>query len=140
MVSRPTFERHVPRGERATRISCPDCAGVLGVRVDGDRGHSMFVCRVGHTFSMRDLLVGKEEQIEARLWSAVVALEELVEILDDFGQRARRQGLADAARFLQERGSRCEAQVAALRSAIDNNRAVEVDDEMSRIRTMVDGS
>ena len=45
----------------------------------------MFVCRVGHTFSMRDLLVGKEEQIEARLWSAVVALEELVEILDDFG-------------------------------------------------------
>ena|SRR5438876_168726 len=94
MVSRPTFERHVPRGERATRISCPDCAGVLGVRVDGDRGHSMFVCRVGHTFSMRDLLVGKEEQIEARLWSAVVALEELVEILDDFGQRARRQGLS----------------------------------------------
>src|SRR5437867_3895235 len=94
MVSRPTFERHVPRGERATRISCPDCAGVLGVRVDGDRGHSMFVCRVGHTFSMRDLLVGKEQQIEARLWSAVVALEELVEILDDFGQRARRQGVA----------------------------------------------
>ena len=100
----------------------------------------MFVCRVGHTFSMRDLLVGKEEQIEARLWSAVVALEELGEILDDFGQRARRQGLADAARFLQERGSRCEAQVAALRSAIDNNRAVEVDDEVSRIRTMVGGS
>jgi len=94
----------------------------------------MFVCRVGHTFSIGDLLVGKEEQIETRLWSAVVALEELVEVLADFEQRARRQGLVGAARALQERARRTEAQIATLRSAIADNRAVEVDDEVSRIR------
>src|SRR5262249_12252066 len=133
-VSRPTFDRYLPISERATRISCPECAGVLGVRIDGDHGHLMFVCRVGHTFSIRDLLVGKEEQIETRLWSAVVALEELVEILEDFQQRARRQGLPDAARALQERAGRTEVQVARLRSVIAESRAVEVHDEVSRIR------
>src|SRR5262245_22477800 len=126
--------------ERATRISCPDCVGVLGVRIDGDHGHLLFVCRVGHTFSIRDLLVGKEEQIETRLWSAIVALEELVEVLDDFGQRARRQELTDAARALDERARRTEAQIGALRSAIADNRAVEVDDEVSRIRAMAEPS
>ena len=94
----------------------------------------MFVCRVGHTFSIRELLVGKEEQIETRLWSAVVALEEFVEVLNDFGQRARRQGFVGAARALDQRARRVGAQITAMRSAIADNRAVEVDDEVSRIR------
>ena len=132
-MSKPTFDRHVPVNELATRSSCPECAGVLGVRLDD--GHLMFVCRVRHTFSIGDLLVGKEEQIETRLWSAVIALEELIEILDDFTQRARRQGLAGSARSLEERARRAEAGVATLRSVITDNRAVEVGDEVSRIRT-----
>jgi len=100
----------------------------------------MFVCRVGHTFSIRELLVGKEEQIETRLWSAVVGLEELVEILDDFGQRARRQGLTSAARALDERIRRVETQIAAMRSAIADNRSVEVDNEIGQIRATAEPS
>src|SRR5438034_4326849 len=53
MVSRPTFERHVPRGERATRISCPDCAGVLGTRRRGSWTLDVRLSRRSHVFDER---------------------------------------------------------------------------------------
>ena len=131
MVARATNNRV---SDHATRLSCPDCSGVLSVRRVASHGHPIFVCRVGHTYSISDLLVGKEEEVEIRLWSAVVALEELVDVLDEFRHHAEHQGLETAARALRERAERARAQAGRVRDVLADNRAVEIGEEVCRIR------
>ena len=98
----------------------------------------IFVCRVGHTYSISDLLAGNEEQIEARLWSAVVALEELVDALDEFRRHAEQQALPTAARAFHERADRARAQAQRVRDIFADNRAVELGEEVCRIRAAAD--
>src|SRR5947207_13572147 len=78
---------------RFTGISCPECAGCLMVEREG-RGNLRFICRVGHTQSVDELLTGKEEKIEADLWASVRGLEELVALLVDLEAYALRNGRA----------------------------------------------
>jgi hypothetical protein len=47
-------------------LSCPDCCGSLSVQPEGKRSDLVFECRVGHTYSVDDLLIAKEERIRAR--------------------------------------------------------------------------
>lgn len=64
-----------PEPAELTAFTCPECGGTLWVHrqsVGADR----FECRVGHGFSARTLLAGKQDALEAALWAAVVALEE----------------------------------------------------------------
>ena len=115
------------------RISCPDCDGVLEARADGPRRHLTFICRVQHTFSVVDLLGGKEDQLDTRLWSSLNLAEELGELLMDLADRASDQGLDMAAAALRDRADHALALTGSLRRLIDDNRAVEVSDDVSRI-------
>jgi len=45
-------------------VSCPGCCGVLAVHTQGKRSDLVFECRVGHTFTVQELLVAKEERYE----------------------------------------------------------------------------
>src|SRR2546428_8334360 len=72
-----------------TAIACPDCPGVLAVTATGHAASLEFACRIGHRFSTEELLIAKEEKIEARLWSAVTVLEELAALLPDLGAEER---------------------------------------------------
>ena len=57
-------------------ISCPDCAGVVQIeRGPGD--HEIFVCTVGHTFSLHDLYQAQEERLEQAQWSVIVLMKHL---------------------------------------------------------------
>src|SRR5262249_19562303 len=60
-------------GPQVTGISCPDCAGVLEVEIQGRKGHLHFRCRIRHGYSLPTLLVVKEQAVEDRLWAAVTA-------------------------------------------------------------------
>ncbi len=73
--------------DRLTGIACPDCCGVLSVR-DAGNGHIRFTCRIGHAYTVKELLVAKEDAIEERLWKIIVALEELAQVLDDLDRRS----------------------------------------------------
>jgi two-component system chemotaxis response regulator CheB len=69
--------------ERAfTGLVCPDCGGNLVVTLLGG-SHLHFACRVGHTFSLVELLDAKEQRLESALWTAVFCGEELAALLDD---------------------------------------------------------
>jgi two-component system chemotaxis response regulator CheB len=114
-------------------ISCPECHGVLSLRVEGPKHHLVFVCRVQHTFSVIDLLTGKEDHLESRLWSALNLAEELAELTRQLARLAARQGLESAGRALEERAERAERQATELKRIIEKNRAVEVGDEVARI-------
>ncbi|WP_196073241.1 chemotaxis protein CheB [Nakamurella alba] len=57
-----------------TRLTCPECHGSLAqVRLPSI---NFYRCHVGHQYSPQHLLVAQSETAEARLWSAVAALEE----------------------------------------------------------------
>jgi hypothetical protein len=68
-----------------TGIVCVECPGVVGVRVEG-QGELRFTCRVGHAFSVNDLIGGKDQKIEEWLWSALESMKELATLLRDLQQ------------------------------------------------------
>ena len=126
--------------EGLVRISCPECDGVLDAHRDGRKHHLMFVCRVHHTFSVVDLLNGKEDQLEARLWSALNLAEEMAELVTDLAGLAERQDLAGAVTPLRKRAERARALAGQLRSAIASNHTVDAVDDIMRIHAPGDGS
>ena len=99
-------------------VSCPDCCGSLSVEPEGKRADLVFECRVGHTYSVTDLLVAKEERLHARLWVAYTALMELVALLDDL---AARDADTDDGRRYRERSEVARLQAARLRRLIEDN-------------------
>ena len=57
-----------------TRLACPECGGALAEAV---LPHiTCFRCHVGHQFGPQSLAAAQAETAEAKVWAAVVALEE----------------------------------------------------------------
>jgi len=63
-------------------VTCPACHGSLEVRAEGS-GHLHFTCRIGHAFSMREMVEAYERFFEDTLWTAIRAAEELQQLLRD---------------------------------------------------------
>jgi two-component system chemotaxis response regulator CheB len=60
--------------DRPTRMACPECGGVLAeLRLPQI---SYYRCDVGHQFAPQTLAAAQYESAEAKLWSAIAALEE----------------------------------------------------------------
>lgn len=57
-----------------TRLACPDCGG--GMAQITLPTIAYFRCHIGHRFSPQVLAAAQAEAAEAKLWSAVAALEE----------------------------------------------------------------
>ena len=67
-----------PAPKSPTSLTCPECGGTL---FDHDVfGAERLRCRVGHTFSLDGLAMGKQEAVEKALWAAVVALDEQADL------------------------------------------------------------
>ena len=75
--------------EHVTGVSCPDCHGVLAVKVLGPRRTLEFRCRVGHTYSLSEVLESQEEDREDRAWGAVAVAEEIAALLRDLVREGR---------------------------------------------------
>jgi two-component system chemotaxis response regulator CheB len=99
-------------------LSCPDCCGSLAVQPEGKRSDLVFECRVGHTYSVDELLVAKEERLHARLWIAYTALMELTALLDDLAARGLND---DGQRRYGARSESARTQAARLRRLIEDN-------------------
>ena len=99
-------------------VSCPDCCGSLSVQPEGKRADLVFECRVGHTYSVSELLVAKEERLHGQLWTAYTALMELVALLDDL---AAREASDDGRRRYGERSEVARQQAGRLRRLIEDN-------------------
>lgn len=59
---------------RLTRLACPDCGGALAEAVLPQITY--YRCHVGHQFGPQSLAAAQADTAEAKLWSAVAALEE----------------------------------------------------------------
>jgi two-component system chemotaxis response regulator CheB len=70
--SDPAFLR--PDESAPMRMACPECGGGLA-RIDLPRV-GYYRCHVGHQYSPRSLEAAQREATEAKLWTAIAALEE----------------------------------------------------------------
>jgi two-component system, chemotaxis family, protein-glutamate methylesterase/glutaminase len=107
-------------------LSCPDCCGILRVESEGKRPDLVFECRVGHRYSVEELLVAKEERLHARLWTAYTALTELVALLEDL---VAREVSEDGRRRYAERTDVARTQADHLRRLIEDNRPLTLPSE-----------
>ncbi|HZR48107.1 MAG TPA: chemotaxis protein CheB [Streptosporangiaceae bacterium] len=84
---------------RLTRLACPECGG--GMAEVSLPSISYFRCHVGHQFAPRTLAAAQAEAAEAKLWSAVAALDEHAVVLrhlaehEPRGARARQRRAGD---------------------------------------------
>ncbi len=115
--------RPVPgRAEEVTGISCPDCPGVLGVSAEND--HLRFRCRIGHVYSLQDLIEAKERRLEDLLLGPVTALDELAALLRDAAAMGKAIGSPE--RFAA-RAERALHHAAIIRGVIEENDPTRLD-------------
>jgi two-component system chemotaxis response regulator CheB len=105
-----------------TGIACPDCAGTLQLRLRKD--FAAFTCRIGHLYSLPELLAAKEDILERRLWMAFSSLEELADLLDDLRHHRIEQVDQEA---YQRRSSSARQHASMLRLAIEAERPLRLD-------------
>lgn len=110
-----------------TGISCPECAGVLRVQREG-HGNLRFICRVGHTQSVDELLTGKEEKIESDLWAVVRGLEELGALLEDLEAFAAQHGRDQTGGPHRDRVVQAEDHARRLRAIAQEKRPIAFGD------------
>ena len=103
--------------ESFTGLVCPDCAGNLVVRRDAE--YLSFRCRVGHAYSVVELIAAKETTLETRLWSAVFAFEELQAMLTELDAHDAASLDSGACR---DRAARAGRQAERLRAIIQDDR------------------
>jgi hypothetical protein len=103
--------------EAQTGVACPDCSGTLVMVVR--KNFATFRCRVGHAYSLLEVVRGKEEMVERRFWETVASLEELADFLDA-ASRHRFNDLEPIVGEWRSTDARNHAQ--ALRAVIDTER------------------
>lgn len=80
---------------RLSPFTCPECHGTLTMLKEGRI--LRFRCHTGHAFSGSTLLASVAEQVEARLWDSVRALDEAIMLLDRMGRQHMDAGNTTAA-------------------------------------------
>jgi len=85
-------------------FTCPECHGALWEIEDGDI--LRYRCRVGHGFSVENLLITQRADVEAAIWTAYRALEERAALFRRLSDRAEgRQAGITAKHFRAEADS-----------------------------------
>jgi hypothetical protein len=105
-------------------IVCPDCAGVIQVRRMGTRGHLEFTCRIGHLYSLPELLAAKERDLEHRAWAAVLAAEEMHALMRDLIDEGEQD--PDTMAAFTERLQTAKTLTHRLREAVEHDRPVRL--------------
>jgi two-component system, chemotaxis family, protein-glutamate methylesterase/glutaminase len=113
-------------GNEVSGVTCPTCHGSLEVRAEG-RGYLHFTCRIGHAFSLREMLEAHERFLEDTMWSAVRAAEELQQILHDVIQYRRRLPADVPEADYEARRQRAAAQAAAVRGVLERDEPITFD-------------
>jgi two-component system chemotaxis response regulator CheB len=73
---------------RLTRLRCPECGGPLA-QLDLP-AISYYRCHVGHQYAPQSLEAAQRETAEAKLWTAVAALEEHAALAAHLAEHAER--------------------------------------------------
>jgi two-component system, chemotaxis family, protein-glutamate methylesterase/glutaminase len=117
-------ERILDFGELSP-YTCPECRGVLAQLTEGKIVR--FRCHTGHAFSSGALLAGTTEQMEARLWDAVRALDEAIMLFNAMGEQLARNGDTQAAEKCFDKVREAHAHAAAVRESATRSEALSLE-------------
>ena len=110
-----------PREEaNGTRYTCPDCGGVLFEQQEG--GMARFRCSVGHVFSMESLAAEQARHLEGAMWTAVRALEDRAELLQQMARGSERTERPRSARAFEAQAADLVRRAGIVRDAIEQAR------------------
>jgi hypothetical protein len=111
---------------RFRHFSCPECQGALERLRDETTGMMTYLCRIGHRYAGRELLIGKELRIEQMLWASLTQLDELIAVLTELEEES------DGAKLPSDRRERYEhalRQRAQLEIVIAENAPVQFESD-----------
>lgn len=115
-----TNDIEMDRVGRRSLFSCPECGGALWEINEGKQ--TMFSCHVGHAYTPRGLDQAQAISVEQSLWSAARALKENAEMHGRLAERAREQGLSEAARLYQRTAEQRSAEARQIQTLLDTPR------------------
>jgi two-component system, chemotaxis family, protein-glutamate methylesterase/glutaminase len=106
-----------------SRLSCPDCGGVLnGIT---QQNETRFRCQVGHAFTPLGLAAAQNEELERALGIAVRTHRDRMKLFAQMEESARNRGLAHAVKRWVEAREESEKLVAVLEDAMMSLRKPE---------------
>jgi two-component system chemotaxis response regulator CheB len=106
-------------------FACPDCHGTLWEMRDGEL--IRYRCRVGHAYSLENMLAEHSESVEDALWAALRALEESAGLIRQLETQARSKRLLLVAERYAGRAQEREEHAAVLRELLRRDGQPEVD-------------
>lgn len=96
-------------------FSCPDCGGVL-FELKNDK-ITRYRCHTGHSYSVNDLLLKQNKNLESSLWVALRSLEERKKLLSQISEKNIQRGYNHLAYDFREK-------IDELKMHIDNLKSV----------------
>jgi two-component system chemotaxis response regulator CheB len=98
-------------------FSCPDCGGTLWETDAG--GTASYRCRVGHAYTLENLLARQGETVERALWTAYRALEERSAMSQRVARRLADRGREESAERFRRQAEIAETRAAELKTVLD---------------------
>jgi two-component system chemotaxis response regulator CheB len=99
-------------------FSCPECGGTLWETHAG--GALTFRCRVGHAYTLNNLIVRHSETVERTLWTAYRALEERAAMSRRVARRLSERGRTESAERFSRQAESSEREAADLKTLLDS--------------------
>jgi two-component system chemotaxis response regulator CheB len=112
---------------QASRISCPDCGGVLN-QIEADR-EVRFRCQVGHAFTPLGLAEAQNNELERALGVAVRTHRDRIRLYDQMGDSARARALPHALARWREASKESEQMITVLEDAMASLRKAPMEGE-----------
>lgn len=103
------------------KVNCPDCSGVISLDVS-DTGHLRYVCQIGHAYSIEELAIAKEGQIENAFWSLIGLLEHAEEVYRQLLHTMQPENEHPAGEPFHQRLQQSQRQRQALRKLLEETR------------------
>lgn len=111
-----TFDVDIPQYGEMSKLSCPECQGVLTLLKDGE--FSRYRCHTGHAFSPEALMEAISEKIENYLFAALRGVDEQVILLNHMGDHFAEANHRKEAAACFRKAREAEQRVALIRDAI----------------------
>jgi two-component system chemotaxis response regulator CheB len=107
-------------------FSCPECGGTLWETEAG--GTTSYRCRVGHAYTLQNLLARHGEAVEQALWTGYRALEEQAAMSRRVARRLGERGRAESSERFERRAQIATGQAENLKAILDALVAAEAEE------------
>jgi two-component system chemotaxis response regulator CheB len=110
---------------KPTVFCCPDCGGVLFEMKNGEP--TRFKCHTGHSYTLNNLLLKKNKNLEASLWVALRILEERKRLLKRLVDKNQERGFKHSASDYSEKIEQLNDYVESLKKVLYSTQDEEED-------------